>query len=228
MKHVIAFSKPFYRDLARRLEGAGHEFIVLEDKKNLNLETLRKINPRYVFLPHWSFIIPPEVYENFECVIFHMTELPFGRGGSPLQNLIVRGFKKTKMTAIRCSAGLDAGPIYLQRELGLEGSAREIFSRAADLIGGMIEEIIEQQPAPRQQEGEPTLFCRRSPQESDLAPIASPEQAYDHIRMLDADGYPLAFLNSEYLSFEFSNAVWEGENLVAKVKIGKKGRENGE
>ena len=25
-----------------------------------------------------------------------MTDLPFGRGGSPLQNLIINGYKKTK------------------------------------------------------------------------------------------------------------------------------------
>ncbi len=27
---------------------------------------------------------------KFECVCFHMTDVPYGRGGSPLQNLIIR------------------------------------------------------------------------------------------------------------------------------------------
>ena len=31
-----------------------------------------------------------EIHENYKCIIFHMTDLPFGRGGSPLQNLISR------------------------------------------------------------------------------------------------------------------------------------------
>ena len=29
-----------------------------------------------------------------------MTDLPYGRGGSPLQNLIIRGFESTKISAI--------------------------------------------------------------------------------------------------------------------------------
>ncbi len=37
-----------------------------------------ELKPRYVFFPHWSHIIPQDIYENFECVIFHMTDFPFG------------------------------------------------------------------------------------------------------------------------------------------------------
>ena len=42
-----------------------------------------------------------------------MTDLPFGRGGSPLQNLIVRGYKETMLSAIKCVGEVDAGPIYI-------------------------------------------------------------------------------------------------------------------
>ncbi len=49
---------------------------------------------------------------NFNCVVFHMTDLPFGRGGSPLQNLISRGIYKTKISAIKVVKEIDAGPIY--------------------------------------------------------------------------------------------------------------------
>jgi len=37
------------------------------------------------------WIILKEIFENYEIILFHMTDLPYGRGGSPLQNLIVRG-----------------------------------------------------------------------------------------------------------------------------------------
>ena len=46
-----------------------------------------------------------------------MTDLPYGRGGSPLQNLIVRGHKHTMISAIKCVKELDAGPIYLKKPL---------------------------------------------------------------------------------------------------------------
>jgi methionyl-tRNA formyltransferase len=68
--------------------------------------------PRYVFFAHWSWKIPRAVYEAHECVIFHMTDVPFGRGGSPLQNLISRGIYETKLSALRCVEEMDAGPVY--------------------------------------------------------------------------------------------------------------------
>ena len=45
--------------------------------------------------------MPSEIIRNYECICFHETDLPFGRGGSPIQNLIVRGFKTTKISAIK-------------------------------------------------------------------------------------------------------------------------------
>ncbi len=57
-----------------------------------------------------------------------MTDLPYGRGGSPLQNLIQRGHTSTMLTALRCGAGLDTGDVYLKQPLSLHGSAEEIFS----------------------------------------------------------------------------------------------------
>ena len=48
-----------------------------------------------------------------------MTDLPYGRGGSPLQNLIVRGHKETKISAIKVVKELDAGPVLSSLELML-------------------------------------------------------------------------------------------------------------
>ena len=52
-----------------------------------------------------------------------MTDLPFGRGGSPLENLILRGHTSTVISAIKCAPELDSGDIYLQKPLSLYGSA---------------------------------------------------------------------------------------------------------
>ena len=75
-----------------------------------------------------------------------MTDLPYGLGGSPLQNLIHRGHTSTMLTALRCSAGLDAGDVYLKQPLSLHGSAEEIFLKADGLIEQMIEHIVIEDP----------------------------------------------------------------------------------
>jgi len=38
-----------------------------------------------------------------------MTDLSYGRGGSPLQNLIVRGYKDTMISALWIEKELDSG-----------------------------------------------------------------------------------------------------------------------
>ncbi len=197
----------------------GVEILRVRERESLELLRLSKFHPRYIFFPHWSWIIPEEIYQNFECVIFHMTDLPYGRGGSPLQNLIVRGYKETKLSAIRCVKTLDAGPIYMKRPLSLSGNAEEVLLRAAKVTEEMIECIILEQPIPIEQTGEPTEFRRRLPKDGDLAGLAELEKIYDFIRMLDADGYPSAFIENDYFKFEFSGATLNAEDIVAKVKI---------
>ncbi|KKN06348.1 hypothetical protein LCGC14_1078180 [marine sediment metagenome] len=184
-----------------------------------NLDDIKSLNPRYIFFPYWSRMIPKEIYENFECVVFHMTDLPYGRGGSPLQNLIVRGFKETKISAIRVTGGIDAGPVYMKDDLSLEGTADEILTRAADIIFNMIPKIVGTEPTP--QEGTVTEFTRRVPQQGNLNInwIGEVDSVYDHIRMLDGEGCPPAFIKTNKYRIEFTGAKQENGYVTATVKI---------
>lgn len=194
------------------------EWRYIEDRENLTLENLNETAPRYVFFLHWSYKVPSEVLTSHECVVFHMTDVPYGRGGSPLQNLIVRGHKDTKISALRMTEEFDAGPVYMKAHLGLEGTAAEILERASEVSAGMIREIIEGEPVPKEQEGEPTVFRRRKPEEGRL-PGGDLGKVYDHIRMLDADGYPPAFIDYEQFRLEFSKAVHRDGRVLAEVVI---------
>ena len=148
-----------------------------------------------------------------------MTDLPFGRGGSPLQNLITQGLKKTKISAIKCITEVDAGPIYLKRPLSLHGSAQKIYQRATKEVENMIVEILKTNPVPVPQEGRITTFKRRKPEQSNLADIKTLDEAFDMIRMLDADGYPHAFLNIGPLKLQFSSAAQKKGRVMADVSI---------
>jgi methionyl-tRNA formyltransferase len=173
----------------------------------------------YIFFPHWSWKIPKSVYETFECVMFHMTDLPFGRGGSPLQNLIVRGHHETMLTAFRCGPGIDVGPIYAKTPLSLEGSAEEILNRASALMEPMIADIANTRPEPRPQVGEPTPFARRKPEQGDLSVLASLREVHDYIRMLDAVGYPPAFVDSGIFRLEFAQSTLGDGQVEARVRF---------
>ena len=206
-KYILVTSKPWHKDLFKKLAEYKKEIKwVLIDNENLFvLSELKKINPKKIFIPHWSKIIPKEIYNNYECILFHMTDLPFGRGGSPLQNLIINGYKKTKISAIRVEKGIDTGPIYLKRNLLLNGSARDIFLRASETIFEMIDEILKKGPYPIEQVGVPTYFKRRKPDQSNISNLDKLNTIYDYIRMLDCEGYPNACLELNGIVYEFYN-----------------------
>jgi methionyl-tRNA formyltransferase len=188
-------------------------------REDLTAECVKKLNPRYVFFLHWSSKVPNELIANHECVCFHMTDVPYGRGGSPLQNLIVRGHRTTKLTALRMSSAFDAGPVYLKEDLSLDGSAEEIYRRATLLSASMIERIIREKPQPVPQSGEVVLFKRRKPEESEIPALGSSEQLHNFIRMLDAEDYPRAFLNYKGFRFEFHQSKLSEAQLTARVVI---------
>ena len=198
-----------------------NKWVIISDPKKLTFDWLKKLKPRYVFFPHWSWIIPKDIWSNFECVVFHMTDLPYGRGGSPLQNLIVRGHSKTKISALRVEEGLDTGDVYMKADLKLAGVAQEIYSRASEIIfTKMIPEIIRKEPKPIKQKGEVVVFSRRRPEEGSIQNLPNLKTVYDFIRMLDAEGYPKAYLEMDNgQRLEFSEAKLTKGKITAKVEI---------
>lgn len=179
------------------------------------LETEEEVE--LVFFPYWSKIIEARVYESFECVVFHMTDLPYGRGGSPLQNLIIRGKDVTKISALKCGREIDGGPLYAKRHLSLVGSAQEIYLRSVPIIAEMIEAITTDRPTPRPQLGPVTYFRRRKPNQSELPNNLSEGKLFDFIRMHDAEGYPKAFIRSGKQIVELTNAMLEAGSVKASA-----------
>jgi methionyl-tRNA formyltransferase len=196
------------------------DIILISQRDQLRFSLLKELNPDFIFFPHWSWIIPKEIYNNFNCIVFHMTDLPFGRGGSPLQNLIANGYKKTKISAIKVEKGLDTGDIYLKEDLDLEGSASEIFIRASQIIfSKMIPFILKNNPVPYKQKGDIVEFSRRKKADSEIASNFSMEKIFDHIRMLDAEGYPNAYITFGKYKLLFNQARFNGNEIEAHVKI---------
>lgn len=223
--YLIVSNNPVWKDAHNKKisETIGDAVHFIEKKGELNIDYLQYLNPTIIFFPYWSYKIDASIYKNFPCIIFHMTDLPFGRGGSPLQNLISRGIYDTKISAIRCSDQLDSGDIYLKESFSLKiGSARELYEKIADIIQFMIIEIIIKKPKPFKQEGEIVLFNRRKPEESNVESLETLDKLFDYIRMLDADGYPHAYVETKHFKLELTGAEKFSDSISAHVKILKK------
>jgi methionyl-tRNA formyltransferase len=210
------WNKKLFDDVVCKYPGT---WCFIGSRDELTYDSLRVLEPRFVFFLHWSWKVPDNILKNFECVCFHMTDVPYGRGGSPLQNLIVRGHRETKVSALQMTAEFDAGPVYLKEPLSLDGRAEDIYIRAGEVAAKMISRIIGEEIVPVPQSGEVVVFQRRKPEQSNIAGLKSLSEIYDYIRMLDADGYPHAFLETDFFRLEFSRAVRHDGRLVAEVSI---------
>ena len=219
--YILASSRKWHiEEFERTKNNLPGTWIVIEKPEELNLEMLSKLNPKYIFFPHWSNLVEKKIIDKFNCICFHETEVPYGRGGSPIQNLIIRGKEITKITALKMTEELDSGPIYLQEEFSLNGLAEEIYIRSAKIILKMIKKIIVDNPTPKAQSGEAVIFKRRNPEESFIGDeIDNIEKLFDFIRMLDADDYPRAKFKTKNFFLEFSRPALRLDGIEATVKI---------
>jgi len=201
-----------------------YDVYVVSNKDQLNRSLLDTINPHYIFFPHWSWIISEDIFKMFKCIVFHPTDLPYGRGGTPIQNLILRKMYATKISALAVSGEIDGGDIYLKHDFSvLYGSVEEILQQMSDIVfNEMIPKILHSEMVPQKQRGNIEIFKRRKPEQSNIdgAILHTINDFYDFIRMLDGEGYPKAFLTTENFKITFSNVQKDGNNrLIGKFEI---------
>lgn len=201
----------------------NYNLLLISDKNILKFDYLQSISPKYIFFPHWSWIIPKEIVNNFNCIIFHMTDLPYGRGGSPLQNLIIRKIYNTKISALKAIEELDSGDIYLKKNFYIgNGSCEEIFIKLSEIVFfEMIPEIINKNIKPIKQEGKVISFKRRKKEDSNIFnnSFKSLVDFYDFIRMLDGEGYPSAYIDINNFRIKFTEANIKNGKICGRFEI---------
>ena len=221
-KYLVFSSTKYSKKIAKKDNFFKKNFIFYSQKNDLSYSKIKKINPKIIFFPHWRHIIPSEIHSNFKCIGFHCTPLPYGRGGSPLQNMIIRGFKKTKICALKIEKRLDAGPIFLKESFDLKGRGEDIMFKMNKVTLKMIKEIIRKKINPKKQIGKIKIFKRRKPKESKIKFNQNINKIYDQIRMLDIDGYPTAFFDDKKYNVTFTNAVKSGDEIKCLSVIRRK------
>ena len=76
---------------------------------------------------------------------------------------------------------------------------------------------------PIPQKGKPVNFKRRRKEQSSINDLNDIVKIYDYIRMLDAEGYPNAYLDFDDIRIEFSRAQLKADkSVIADVRIFKK------
>jgi len=92
------------------------------------------------------------------AINIHASLLPRWRGAAPIQHALLAGDARTGISIMQMDAGLDTGPVLMQRELAIapDDDAGSLHDRLADMGAGMIVEALSGpalQPTPQPSEG---------------------------------------------------------------------------
>lgn len=194
-------------------------------EKSINLKKIKALEPKIIFFVFWSKKIPKALFENYLCIQFHTADLPKFRGGSPVQNQIIRGIINTKISAFKINSKIDSGEICLKKKIMLIGSAQEIFKNIEIKVLDMIKELtIKRSIKFVKQKGKVSFFKRRKKSDSriDLKKVTSIKNFFNLIRATDAEGYTKAYLDFNNFKIELFNARLFKNYLNAEISIKKK------
>ena len=216
MKYIIITKKIWDKKNFKKINKG---IFILNKIDNLKI---KKINPNIIFFIHWSKLIKESLFNKYLCIQFHSSDLPKGRGGSPIQNQILLNLDKTKLTAFKVSKYLDTGPICMKKNLSLKGSALDILRRMEKTSIQMIKKIIiKKKISFIKQRGKPSYFKRRKENDSEVnfKNIFTIKELYNFFRMLDAPKYPKAFIQLNKYKFSFNDVRMYKNKINAKVEI---------
>lgn len=143
-------------------------------------------------------ITPPEVLaRNRRNLVVHASDLPRGRGFSPLTYQILEGLNRIPVCLLDAVEAVDSGPVVYREWIGYEG--HELIGELRQKLGAMTVELCRRfmgESAPRSgapQRGEPSTYPRRRPADSALDPEQTIAEQFDLLRTVDNDNYPAYF-----------------------------------
>jgi methionyl-tRNA formyltransferase len=117
----------------------------------------------------YGLIVPPEVLTlpPRGCINVHPSLLPRWRGAAPIERAILAGDSSTGVTIMQLDAGLDTGPILLQRRVEISrshtgGSLRaELGALGAEALLEVLTGAVEGALTPRAQPEEGVTYASR-------------------------------------------------------------------
>jgi len=194
---------PYGEILRRKLDKQGHKVNYVFNKKDL-------IHSEITFLLSCTQIIESQFLKRSEKnVVIHASDLPQGKGFSPMQWQILEGKNEIVLSAIEATEAADEGPIYLKESLRFDGT--ELYQELREKLGSSIIQMAcqlvnrIQSIVPEEQKGIESFYRRRTTADDELDPGKSIAEQFNHLRIADNGSHPLYFyFNSEkyYLRIE--------------------------
>ena len=148
---------------------------------------------------------------NKNNLVVHESNLPKGKGWSPLSWQVLEGKSKILVTLFEAEDSIDSGEIYLQKQIKLEGSEliNELRKKQADTTINLCMEFVEKYPdiifRSKPQNGKSTFYKKRTTFDSKLNPNKTLAEQFNLLRIVDNERYPAYF-------------DWQGHRYILKIE----------
>lgn len=202
--------------------------VPLAQPPNLRSEAARAAlaswTPEVLVVVAYGLMLPPEVLAlpHYGCLNIHASLLPRWRGAAPIQRAILAGDLESGVSIMRMDAGLDTGPVFLERRvvIGAQHTAGMLHDALAALGAQALIEVLEQLPyglAPTPQPEEGATYAHKIAKseavidwEADAVQIERKVRAFNPWPIAETrlEGEPLRLLGARLLS---------GDDLIRSV-----------
>jgi len=178
---------------------------LIENLSKLNHDTTLVLNHKEIVKGDMCFFLgcgqiakPDTLALNPYNLVVHESDLPNGRGWSPLSWQILEGKNEIPITLLEAINGpVDSGDIYIQDKLVFEGhelidEMREAQgNKTVELAMRFVSEHLKLRKDP--QNGTPTHYPKRKPEHSEIDINKSLSQIFNQLRIVDNERYPAFF-----------------------------------
>ena len=130
-------------------------------------------------------------------IVVHASDLPKGRGFSPLAWQILEGKNRIAVTMFEMTERVDEGQILMQEWIKFKGNElnnemrKELGKQIVKMCYDFVINPIKMNKRP--QKGAPTWYARRFPKDSQLDPNKTITDQFNLLRVVDNDKYPAFF-----------------------------------
>lgn len=171
---VVAQNRRAKSRQTRQLEVAAiaqqHHIPLLAPSKLVDArDQLAAFEAEAAVLIAYGKIVPQAVLDIFPkgIINIHPSLLPLHRGSTPIESAILSGAKQTGVSLMRLSANMDAGPIYIQETVQLDGTetkqtlAHHLSTIGADLLIACLPKILDGSLQPKPQDDTAATYDAR-------------------------------------------------------------------
>lgn len=184
----------FYKyaeDLKKSLEEKGHEVFLTHSTDDVHTGEL-------AFFLSCEKIIKKDIRDkNKHSLVVHSSDLPQGKGWSPMTWSILEGKSEITNTLFEAVDAVDAGEIYMQNKIQFEGHELlgELHQKQGEKINELILDFVDKYPkvVGKEQTGEESFYEKRSAKDSELDVEKTIAEQFDLLRVVDNEKYPAFF-----------------------------------